>query len=265
MIVYIDILFAINFSMDFLSLFLTSHFTKRRILKKRILLAAFIGALYSIIEFITPMKSALLSFVVSILVSLIMCIIAYYEKSVRAFVTVYSIYWATSLSLGGIMSALYTFLNRILAEYIAGYSYAHVYNGARFFVILLLTLIASIVFGKAISSDKNVKSIDAYVKINDEEYILSCLCDSGNLLTEPISGKSVILVGKNSKIGMQIDEIPEIQKRFIPYSSASERGLLKGIIPNALIINGVSKDAVIATVGSSNFGGYEACMPTSLL
>lgn len=265
MIVYIDVLFAINFSMDFLSLFLTSHFTKRRIFKKRMLLASFIGAFYSILEFIVPMKSALLSVFVSILVSLIMCIVAYYEKSVRAFVKIYLIYWATSLSLGGIMSALYTFLNKILAEYIAGYSYEHVYNGARFFVILLLTVIASIAFGKAISGDKNVKSVEAYVKIKDEEYVLSCLCDSGNLLTEPISGKSVILVGKNSKIGVQIDEIPEIQKRFIPYSTTGERGLLKGIIPNALKINGVSKNAVIATVESSDFGGYEACMPTSLL
>ena len=265
MIVYIDVLFAINFSMDFLSLFLSAHFTKRKIFKKRMLISAIIGGVYSIIDFIYPIKNAVLSITVSILTSIIMCMIAYYEKSIRAFIKIYLIYWAVSLSLGGIMSALYTFLNKILSEYIAGYSYENVYNGARFFVIILLTLIASIVFGKAFSNEKAMKSVQIYVKIGDKEYNIDSLCDSGNLLTEPISGKSVVLVAKNSEIGKQIEEMSEIVKRFIPYSTANGHGLLKGIIPKTIKINEVSKEAIVAPSENDTFGGYEACVPTSLL
>lgn len=264
MILYVDVLFAINFSMDFISLFSAAHLTHRKVMKKRILLAALIGAVYSVVEMIYPIKSSPISIGISILVSLIMCIVAYYEAKIIIFLKMFIIYWGVSVALGGFMSVLYSALNKILSEYIENYSYQNVYNGARFFIIIALTLIASTVFGRAFSSEKNTKKVSLEIVIDEISYKLTGLCDSGNLLTEPISGKSVILVDAKSEVGQRIDSASEFSKRFIPYSSTEKNGLLKGIVPEKIKIEEISVEAVVATV-NNNFAGCEACIPTSLI
>ncbi len=264
MTLYIDVLFAINFSMDFISLFATSHITHKRVLKKRILIASLIGALYSVLEIIYPIKNFWISVSVSMLISFVMCMISYCEGKVASFLKMIVIFWGISVALGGFMSVIYSLLNKLLAEYIENYSYEHVYSGARFFIIIALTLVASVVFGRAFSSEKNTKSVGLEVEIDGIGYKALALCDSGNLLTEPISGKSVILVSSKCDLGKKIDSYPELSKRFIPYSSTEKNGLLKGIIPQKIKIENNFVEAVIATV-NNDFAGYEACVPTSLI
>lgn len=163
------------------------------------------------------------------------------------------------------MSVLYSFLNDLLSEYIENYSYEEVYTGARFFIILALAIIASIAFGRIFSKEKSISSVQINVTMEEKEYSLTALCDSGNLLNEPISGKAVILVTEKSELGTKINTIPEIFKRFIPYKSAGGGGMLKGIIPQKIVINEQECSAIIAPISNTDFAGYEACVPASLI
>ena len=79
MTVYIDVLFAINFSMDFLALFLTNLILFKKIHKVRILIASLIGGLYGTLEFFVDLNF-MWTIVTNIAVTFLMCTIAF-EKS----------------------------------------------------------------------------------------------------------------------------------------------------------------------------------------
>ncbi len=263
MIVYADILFAINFSMDFISLFITLTLLNRRIYKRRILFSAVIGGLYGVFDLLCPMN-IIPSIIINLTVSFLMCYLTYKEKSKKRFLSLYVVYWGVSLTLAGFMSVLYSFLNRILSKYIIDYTYNNVYNGARFFVISSFAILITIIFGKLFAKEKNIMHTQVKVIIKDKEYSIEALCDSGNMLSDPMSGRSVILVSNKCELGMNVESIPDIFKRYIPYQATNSKGLLKGIVPDKIEINERSLDAIIAPV-DNQFAGYEGCVPYSLI
>lgn len=263
MIVYADILFAINFSMDFISLFITLTLLNRKVYKRRILFSAVIGGLYGVFDLLYPMN-IILSVIVNLAVSFIMCFVTYKEKSKKRFLSLYIVYWGVSLTLAGFMSVLYSFLNKLLSKYIIDYSYNNVYNGARFFVISSFAILITIIFGRIFAKEKSIVHTKIKVTVKNKEYLIDALCDSGNTLSDPLSGRSVILVSNKCELGKNVEMIPDIFKKYIPYQATNTKGLLKGIIPDKIEINERSLDAIIAPV-DNQFAGYEGCVPYSLI
>lgn len=262
--IYADMLFAINFSMDFISLFITASIMRRKIHKKRTLLASAIGGLYGVFEIICSFKpwvSALLA----VLVSILMCFIAYFEKSIKRFVGMFVVYWGVGACLGGFMSVFYSLLNKLLADYINDYTYNKVYTGARFFIVSALAILISMLLGRFFTNEKQIKSVPIEIIVKDRSFSITALCDSGNLLTEPISGKAVVLVCNETELGKEILSTPDIYKRYIPYTGVGGEGMLKGIIPKTIKINGLERVAVVASIEKKDFAGYEACVPMSLV
>ena len=264
MILYADVLFAINFSMDFLALFICSMIMRRRINKKRIILASFFGAIYSVVDVVLALQ-AFIKIAISVSVAVVICVICFAESKIKSIMALCVMYLFTSATLGGIMSLVYTLFNSVLSKIIDKHTYAGAYNGARTFIIIGITAIVAVIFSRILLAKKDLKNIAVQIKLADESYILNALCDSGNLLTEPISGKAVILVGEESKIGKKIISIEDIYKRYIPYKDANSEGILKGAIPNEVVINNKKVTAVIATVKRNDFGGFDALVPSALL
>lgn len=264
MTLYADVLFAINFSMDFLSLFITEMILHKKIHKKRILISGVIGGLYGVFEIIFSV-GFMLGAIINVGVSLLMCYVAFKENKIGKFTGMLIMFWGVSASLGGIMSLLYTFLNNMLLEYIKNYSYTTVYNGARFFVVASLTVVVSMTFTRIFNSKKSIKEVTINVNINGIDFSLRGICDSGNLLTEPITGKSVILVGNGTKLGKEIENKPDHQKRYIPYHGVENKGVLKGIVPKKILINNREMSAIIAPIKNRDFAGYDALVPISLV
>ena len=261
---YLDVLFAINFSMDFLSLFITEMILHKKIHKKRILISAIIGGLYGILELLSPTK-LVIGAIVNVCVSFLMCFIAFKESKIGKFTGMLIMFWGVSASLGGIMTLLYNFLNKILNEYIREYSYSQAYNGARFFIVASLTMIVAIAFSRLYNSKKNIKEVTIAIFLNNTSFSLKGICDSGNLLAEPITGRSVILVSKFSKVGQLIDKESELKKRYIPYHGIEKAGILKGIVPDKILVNDREISAIIATIENKDFAGYDALVPVSLI
>lgn len=264
MTLYVDVLFAINFSMDFLSLFITEMILHKKIHKKRILVSATIGGLYSVLELLVPTK-IILGATINVCISFIMCYVAFKENRLGKLTGMIVLFWGVSASLGGIMSLLYSFLNNLLYEYIRNYSYSQAYNGARFFIIASLTMIVAIVFSRLYKSQKNIREVTITVLIKNTSFNLKGICDSGNLLTEPITGKSVILVSNASEVGQLIDKEKELKKRYIPYHGIEKNGILKGIVPEKILVNNSEISAIIATIENKSFAGYDALVPISLV
>lgn len=263
-VLYADILFAINFSMDFLALFICSLLLHTKTGRIRIVLSAILGALFGVIEVILSLNQ-FWSFILSLIVSFVMCKIAYkYCKGKRLF-SIYLMFWAISAGLGGIMSLTYTFLNNIFQDVILKYSPSGVYNGARFLLIASITAIVSIVFSKIFASKKDVKSAHISITLDSVKYSMEALCDTGNMLTDPILSKPVILVSEKSKLGEKILKKDDIRKRIIPYKDVSGGGILKGVVPESVFVENNLVDAIIAPIDTNDFAGYDALVPAKLL
>ncbi len=266
MVLYADVLFAINFSMDFLALFITTRIMHKRLYKVRILISALIGGIYSIIEMVITIQNVSLQIGINILVSLIMCIIAFKERKFGRFAVIYAIFWGVSALMGGVMSLLFSTFNKIFYTYIAQLDIIDTssYNGTRFVVIILASIIVSILLSKLYTTKKCIQNVNLKIWVDTSVFDITGLCDSGNLLVEPLSGKNVILVSSSSKLGKKIEEEPEYKKRYIPYSGVEASGILKGIIPTKIIINDIEVDAIIAPIRKNDFGGFEALVPYAL-
>lgn len=264
MTLYVDVLFAINFSMDFLTLFICSIILHKKIYRTRILISSAIGGIYSLVDMLINMPFAI-KVIICVGISILMCIIAFKDRSFKGFLAFFVMYWGVGTALGGIMSLLYSFLNRILAEYIADYSYENAYNGARFLVIASISAIISIIFSKFFSQKKVVSTVNVLISFKESCFKFTGLCDSGNVLTEPISGNPVILISEDSHLGKEISNIQEIHKRYIPYKDVSGSGILLGVKPEKVIINSICVDAIVAPAKKKDFCGCDALVPLSLV
>ncbi len=264
MTLYADVLFAINFSMDFLSLFICSIILHKKIGRKRIIFASMLGAFYGVIDVIFS-KSQIVSILLCVVVSIIMCIIVFYEKSIKRMLLTFVMYWGVSAGLGGIMSLMYSALNKILYDIIKDYPQKSAYNGARFFIIASITAVVSIIVSRIFTKKKDVKAIEVKIKYDSVEYKLQGLCDSGNLLVEPLSLKPVILVSDDSKMGRIIASKDDKFKRYIPFKDVSGNGILKGVIPEKIYVGDNLVDAVVTPIENKSFAGYQALIPASLV
>ncbi len=264
MVLYADVLFAINFSMDFISLFLTSIVTHRKIHKVRILISACLGGIYGIFDVLVDI-SPVIQILISVVVSILICLICFKENKISSFLIMLAMFWGISALLGGFMSLLYSTFNKIFYKYISDYSYSEAYNGARFIIIASIAIIASLGFSKMLTRRSSMRVIEITVETEEEIYVLSGLVDSGNLLTEPLTGKCVILVSENGRLGKEILNSPEYKTRFIPYNGVEKEGIIKGIVPRRIVIDKTEKSAVVASVSKDSFAGYDALVPSSLL
>jgi sigma-E processing peptidase SpoIIGA len=253
--------------MDFLALFITIRIMHKKIYKIRILISALLGGAYSIFEILITINNPIVNITINILVSLIMCLITFKEKKIGRLLVIYMLFWGASALMGGVMSLMFSAFNKLFYQYIVDLDIVNSssYNGTRFIVIMLISIIVSILLSKIYTNKKDIKNAEIKIWLNDNTYKLTGLCDSGNLLVEPLSGRSVVLISSFTKLGKEVENQPEYKKRYIPFSGVDSKGLLKGIIPTKIIINDNEVDALIATTNEKDYSGFDALVPSALL
>ena len=264
MVIYADVLFAINFSMDFLSLFICSMILKRKTSRVRIILSSLIGALYGVLDVVLRLDK-IFSVILCIAFSFVMCIIAFWGIKIKNIFASTALLLGIGAMLGGIMSLIYSALNKIFMGYLANIQPSTAYNGARFFLIASITAIVSIIFAKIFLKEKNNKTAIIKIEYDGKEYKIEGLVDSGNKLKEPISQKPVVLISKGVALSEKITALDDKYKRFIPYGDVSGKGILKGIIPRKIYINDALVDGVICVSDKKDFFGFDALIPSCLL
>ena len=114
-VVYADLLFLIDFSMDFLTFYIVSRILHQKAKLIRICSASAMGGIYSVVSLGMSGKG-LLSLSLSIFVCFVMCMTAFLEKSPKRFsrMPLYTVtFFVVSSMLGGAMTALFYLFNRL--------------------------------------------------------------------------------------------------------------------------------------------------------
>lgn len=200
MSIYLDVIWFLNFSFDLLLLVLTAIVLKRKINKFRLVLAALIGSSIVIMMF-TPLAFIATHPYGKMLISFLMVLSAFGFKRFRFFFQgLLTFYFVTFLVGGGMIGVHYflqqemTYLDGVLMTNSTGFghpiSWLFVLIG---FPVLWLFARNSLegIEAKKIHYDQIVK---VQIKVDDIQFTLKGLIDSGNQLFDPITRSPVMII-----------------------------------------------------------------------
>lgn len=194
MTIYIDVVFIENLIMNYIILFATSIIIKIKVKHIRLILASILGAIYSIIAYMSILEMYS-SVILKIILSVIIVYIAYNPQNVKNMWKYLVIFYMTSFVFGGAAFALI---------YIVKPQDILMKNGLFLGTYPLKTIILGtiVAFVVIVTSFKLVKSkiskkdmfCTIKININKVEIETKAMIDTGNLLKEPISNTPVIVV-----------------------------------------------------------------------
>lgn len=284
-VIYGDVFFLVNFSMDYLALYLVRKLTHKSPKLFRELAAAAIGGAYAVAAlFLPPAAETLLTLVMPFL----MAKIAYQHPNRRELFKSGVTLFGVSFALGGVMTAAYYGIGKFLSSQgiLLNGSPETVYSDLPLPIIALTAALAALfayLWGRLTKQNVAKKELEITVRAEGKTVTVKALCDSGNLLEEPLTRLPVIVVTKKAmeqilphslkKVFfsgvLAADTIsPRMMKktRFIPTSTVSGNTLLCGFIPDCVTVEGVEKRACLALdKTATDFDGTDAILPTVLL
>ena len=284
--VYLDIYFLINFSMDFLGLFLSARLVERRIKYYRLVIAAGVGAAYACVALFLS-AAGLWRLLLDALACLVVGGVAAFDRRALKSVPYFSlVFGAVSIILGGAMTALFYLFNRLGVDLLFGGGDGGDGISVWLFAILAgISALLALKGGGALKKRAVRKRGRIEIEYGGKRTSLSCLCDSGNLLREPISRLPCVLVEldalssvlpyslteavKKENITL-IEERERPRVRLIPSQSATGKAMLVGFRVDALRIDmggGAAKtDAyVVLMTEKISEKGIKALVPSEIV
>lgn len=264
--VYADVLFLINFSVDFMALYLTGRALRRPLRRWRLILTSVLLSLYALWALLLC-STYLLLILTAVASGVVGCVFALKCEKVREGLITCFVFLGISSALGGILLLLY----RVMATLFTGVSMRD--NGMKVLVFTLLTAVSGILIalGNHFLTDvRGTKAAEVTVTIAGRHGTFHLLVDSGNLVRDPIGGRSVIFVKENAAVhafGEEIrreDFLPE-RRRAITMTTANGKGILLAYRPDAVCIGGRTVDALVALLPHLSVKQYDGIFPAGLL
>lgn len=271
MTIYLDVVLIENLIMNYIILYATGIILKINIKHIRLIIASLLGAIYSIIAYMSVLE-IYSSIILKIILSVVIVYISYNPQNVKQLWKHILIFYMTSFVFGGAAFALI---------YVVKPQEIFMKNGLFLGTYPLKTILlgAIIAFFVIITSFKIVKSKiskkDMFcmvkVKINNKEIETKVMIDTGNLLKEPISNTPVIVLehtllydcipkeilnNLENILGGEFSSVPEEIKnqyisklKVIPFSSlGKQNGMLMGIKPEYIIVKNEDNEKKISNV-----------------
>jgi sigma-E processing peptidase SpoIIGA len=249
------------------------------------MLASAFGALYACFALVFGVRGVW-SILADLAICLIMCAIAYYRpKEARAVAIDALVYSAVSILLGGAMTALFYFFNRIGLDRLLGSEEdADGVSVWLFALIAIAGAIGTAFGGRLMRKRATRRACRVSITLGGRTIALDGIFDSGNLLCEPISALPCIIIEEKtlaSLVGKEVarsiasgctDRLREDilrRLRAVPMRTVSGESICYAIRPDELqIVVGKETRSVEAYIALSHESiraeGAEALVPSRL-
>ena len=224
MTIYVDLVFFINFIMDFYILSGVKFLLKLQTRFIRILLGSIVGSLSTFILFFKFNNIELN--VIKLIISIIMIFITFGKNNI--FNKLFYLY-LISIILGG---SLYL-INDSLGYDVSGYLFINNGYSINLIVLIIISPIIIILYLKElIKYKKKINTqYDVIIRIKNKNINLCGFLDTGNKLVDPYFNRPIILVNKKY-LNMNLKKII-----YVPFSSLNNDGLLKCVKPEYILVN----------------------------
>ena len=282
--IYGDVLFIINFSMDFLSLYIVGRLLHLHMKPRRVILGASIGALYGVLELLLQV-SALTETLLTVCVLFLMCLCAFGIKKRKTYLTSVVLVGGAGMLIGGMMTAAFVRLGSY-RSYIRIEGNIHtVFGDIPVFLFALMALLSALFtwgLGRIFRRKRALRTCFMKYHFDGKEKEVTALVDSGNFAEEPLSGMPVIFLKENAaeilperlltamKNGVaSLCEEDAGKLRMIPSRTVTGEGILLAAVPESLSVltDGVweNRRALIAIdFAKGDYGGFDALAPAIL-
>ena len=259
MTIYIDIVLLENIIMNYIIIYATDIILKKNKRHIRFFIASFIGAIYSILAYISILKIYSNIFL-KIILSIIIVYIALNPQNIKKMWKALAIFYLVSFVFGGVAFAMIYMVkpqNVLMRNglFLGTYPLKTIILGA------IISFVLIVVVFKIIKTQISKKSMycDIEIKLNEKIINTKAMIDTGNLLKDPITNTPVIVVERSllyeclpkeilnnieKILGGDLDSVPENIKnkyisklKIIPFSSlGKENGMLIGIKSEYIIL-----------------------------
>lgn len=259
MTIYIDVVFLENLVMNSIILVASGIILKKKMKWIRIILASSLGAIYTIIGYISVLE-IYSNLILKVILSILIIYIAFNPQTVKQLWKDLLIFYLTSFVFGGVAFALIYVVKPqdILMKnglFLGTYPLKTVLLAA---IVAFIIIVAAFAIVKTKFSKKDM-FCDVEVELNNKMIKTRAMIDTGNLLKEPITNTPVIVLehtllyecvpkeildNLESILGGELVKIPEevrneyISKlKLIPFASlGKQNGMLVGIKADSLKI-----------------------------
>lgn len=259
MTIYLDVVIVENLIMDAIIIYATAIVLKVKIRHLRIIISSLIGAIYSVLSYISDLE-VYNNLFLKIFLSIVMVYIAFSPQNIKTLMKQILIFYLTSFLFGGVAFALIYVIKpqEILMKnglFLGMYPLKTVFLGAIVATAILITAF------KVVKSNITKKDMmcNVSIELNNKTVNIKTMIDTGNMLKEPISGLPVIVVENTALyelipkeildnlddiLGGDFQKIPDNIKstyiaklKWIPYSSlGKQNGMLVGIKADKAIV-----------------------------
>ena len=253
--IYLDLIMILNFFIDLLLLLTVSIILKRKVSFIKLMLGSFFGGISILLLFFNI--NSFILFILKLIISIFMILISFgYENLKYTLINLLYLYMS-SIILGG-------FLYLLNLEF----SYKHIgiifYNNGLSINFIFLIIFSPIILYIYIKQTKKLRNnysnyynVEIYYKNKKYKYV--GYLDTGNILKDSLTGKSVILIDKR-KLLFNIKKF-----RFIPYMSINGNNMIKVIKIDKLIFNNKEYDVLLGIMDNINLDGVDIILNRNLL
>ena len=259
MTIYVDVVLIENLLMNYIILFATAVVLKLKIKQIRVILASLVGAIYTIISYISGLK-IYSNFFLKLILSFVIIYMAFNPKSLKKLLKFTLIFYLTSFVFGGAAFALIYVVKP--QELLKNNGLILNSNSLKIiFVSAIIAFVIIIIGFKVVKNKISAKDMFCNIEviINMKKIETKAMIDTGNFLKEPITNTPVIVIehtllyecipkeilnhiesilgGDFSEISDKVREEYISRLKVIPFSSlGKQNGMLLGIKADKVII-----------------------------
>ncbi len=190
MVIYLDVLIILNMFVDYFLLLSCSLLLKINVKKKRLILGAVVGSLFSFF-ILFPDLNFFLNLIFNVAGGLFLVFITFGYKRKQLFLKTVSIFFAENIIFAGVMFFVWLFFSPPGMLWKNGVTYITISPYILIFGSLTAYILTSTInfFLSSRVDSKKIYLIE--IEFNKKKICLNALYDSGNCLTEPFSKKPV--------------------------------------------------------------------------
>ncbi|MBQ8804662.1 MAG: sigma-E processing peptidase SpoIIGA [Tyzzerella sp.] len=211
---YVDVLFLVNFTMDYLLLLLVRRSLKCNATHGNVFLGAIIGSLLTCIVIILPIPNAFLEFILfHALVNTCMIRVGLKIKTIRSFLKAMIMLYIGAFFMGGILE----------------YFHQYVRIGSLFLLLAAFGYYVTLGIWNFMSRIHRWNQYHCKVELylGEKKVEAAGLIDTGNGLCDPFTGRPVSILDRETARKLLGEEVQE-GLRFIPYQSIGKK---EGVLP----------------------------------
>ncbi len=244
--IYLDVLIFLNTFVNFFILTLTSKLCKDGYKLYRMLLAALVGALFSLYIFLPP-QNFILENLYKIIISGVIILICFGFDSIKALLRRTAVFFVATFIYGGIMMAVWLVLKPDNLAINNGIVYLDISPIILIAATLISYLIISVIRFFTRRDASAGKRVTLTVETMYGEITVTALLDTGNSLRDSITGNSVIIIEK--ELAEKLFEIlptteniasGDLQNvkgfRLLPFSTIGGKGLISAFKPKRVTV-----------------------------